>query len=326
MVLVAVERLEEDEHALRAGVLGELAQALEQDLAVLLARARDGERRQRLRRHPERGGGDRSGPAEGGDRAQQPLHVVDRPPPRARVEGADERLGDEAHGRHGHARRRAARSSSSRGGNASSRPCSSMPCSPPPRSPPTAPPACRRARGAPGRAPFMPPRSPGRPGRTPRAARAAAGRPRPHPRGDHVADQRPGLHAALGAQADEGLREPQLVPAVVERARDARDLRAHDGDAVVVELLAEEQRFGAALEEARGDHARVVGRRPHGVMERAREPGDLDRHVGAAPVGQRLDLRRRVRCPEVDDVPRAQLAGQLEPRARCRRRRSRRRR
>ena len=93
-------------------------------------------------------------------------------------------------------------------------------------------------------------------------------------------------------QLDRRPPEPRLGPAVARFGRDARNLRADQLDAVVVELLAQPQPRDLALEEAHGDDARRVSDGPDGFGQGGRRARHFDAGVGAATVCLCLDLRR----------------------------------
>src|SRR5919112_351518 len=93
------------------------------------------------------------------------------------------------------------------------------------------------------------------------------------------------LTSAARGQAHDRALEPVAVPAVAEAGADAGHLRADELDAVVVELLAQGEPGALALEEPGRHHPGVVGGGADGLVQGPVGPGDLDRHVGAAPVG-----------------------------------------
>ena len=131
---------------------------------------------------------------------------------------------------------------------------------------------------------------------------------------------------ALLGEAQERLVEAGLVPAPGELRRHAPDLGGDDPDPVVVELVAEPQPGAVALVEA-GRHDPAVDRdRADRVVQGRIVSADLDRHVGAAPVGQpragrarRRSRRRRRRVPR--RIPWPSPAGPAACRPRPRRRR-----
>jgi hypothetical protein len=90
----------------------------------------------------------------------------------------------------------------------------------------------------------------------------------------------------LRDQAHEVAVLPFAGPPVGVAGRRAGDLRADQLDPVVVELLAEAQRLGAALVEAGRDDAGVVAGRADRLAERAVGAGQVDAYVGAAVARQ----------------------------------------
>src|SRR4051794_7879745 len=99
-----------------------------------------------------------------------------------------------------------------------------------------------------------------------------------------MGDQLPELEAAGGGQCEDSLRHADLVPTVLQVWCDPGDLRADDGDAVVVELLPEAQCRGPTLEEAAGDHAAAVPRGADGFMQGLVAARHLDDHVSPAAI------------------------------------------
>jgi hypothetical protein len=69
------------------------------------------------------------------------------------------------------------------------------------------------------------------------------------------------LETTLSGQLHQRLLESSAIPPVGEARRNAADLRRHDLDTVVVELLAEPKLRSGALVEARGDDPRTVSGR-----------------------------------------------------------------
>ena len=72
-----------------------------------------------------------------------------------------------------------------------------------------------------------------------------------------MADQRGDVEPAAATRSQDGLLQPQTVPAGPAAARDRTDLGADELDPVVVELLAEAEAGGVALIEAGGNDAPV---------------------------------------------------------------------
>src|SRR4029450_9366229 len=95
-------------------------------------------------------------------------------------------------------------------------------------------------------------------------------------------------------QVHEGADQPLAVPAVLQVGRQTAYLRAHDRDAMVVKLRAQEQAARAALVEAERDYARVVRAGADRLVKRSTGAGRLDAHVGAATAGEILDVFGRV--------------------------------
>lgn len=127
-------------------------------------------------------------------------------------------------------------------------------------------------------------------------------------------DEREELDAAVGDQAHEGCAQAQPIPAVLERGADPRDLRADDGDPVVVRLLSKVKLRRAALIEAHGHDAGGVGACPHGGVQRGVRARGLDADICPAPARQVLDQLRRGAGAAVDGGRACQALPKLQAR------------
>jgi hypothetical protein len=102
VVLVAVDRLDGQPHALGGGVGGQLDQRLQEHLAVLVGLAGRGERGQAQAEHAPAGRGQDPVPAQLGDDAELGAQLVDGVAAPVGVEVADEVVGVGADGGHDH--------------------------------------------------------------------------------------------------------------------------------------------------------------------------------------------------------------------------------
>src|SRR5262249_24114086 len=131
--------------------------------------------------------------------------------------------------------------------------------------------------------------------------------------GDAVGHQLGAADCTAECQAHERADQPLAIPAYLQLRREPADLRAHHCDAVVVELLAQEQAGRLALVETERDDPRAVGAGTDRLVQGRDRAGSLDAYVGAAALGLLLDLLCRVAAGWVGHRFGAELASDAPP-------------